>query len=194
MGYMPILRTNFAESPAEQREKEKFLEEIGSSLKFLVIGKPFSRFNQSINGITTMMNAISQIPSLKKPTSLLNPFNRESELDLEDYDLKRSFIDALEHTPDGGFVYEGKRIRGLSTDQLEGKLLKALLEAEDNFLTDQEICKTLSYKTNRDCSFILRNLKNALQKNDLELIIERRKWLKGYVLVDIEAPQKVSQK
>jgi hypothetical protein len=85
--------------------------------------------------------------------------------------------------------HKRKTLRSFSLETQDGKLLKMFLDADGFFLSDEELLKAFKKMIIADISHILRNLKNAFSDNRLEIIIERRKNTKGYVLVDIQEMQ-----
>lgn len=85
--------------------------------------------------------------------------------------------------------YRRKTLKALSLETQHGRLLKMFVDADGNFLSDQELLKTFNKLVIADISHIIRNLKNAFKANSLKVIIERRKNSKGYVLVDIQQLQ-----
>jgi len=127
-----------------------------------------------------------EFPSLYEPMDFVySPVSRRV-IDIEDEDEYTSNTKFLTATPDGGFKYKGKYLKGLSTDSQEGQLLAKFLESEGLFLTGLEP----GFSFYRNFSFVIRDLKNAFRKNGLEAIIERRKKNEGYIFMDIEKLKK----
>ncbi len=87
-------------------------------------------------------------------------------------------------TPDGGFTYNGRLLKGISIDTQIGKLL-ALLTAHPLVLVSYEVIeKEAGSEDPRGAGFIKRNLQKALKENDLKLELETRRN-KGYTFIGV---------
>lgn len=89
---------------------------------------------------------------------------------------------------DGGFKFEGDRLRDISTDQQPGKILKLLNDNLGELVKDEQFFSEVETADGRDNGFVLRNLKKALAKNRLKINVERRRG-KGYILYSVEKIQ-----
>lgn len=84
------------------------------------------------------------------------------------------------------FGYKRRRLRGLTHKSKPGKLFKLLLTQPNNFVPDTLSLKVLKLEDSRDLSFVMRDLKKALNNNGLKLVVERREAPAGYLLNNIQ--------
>lgn len=91
----------------------------------------------------------------------------------------------LEIIENGLFKYKGKLMK-VSTDSNPGKFLKYILENNNHFISD-EYCKfEFNCQTPKDITYIIRDLKKDLSKDNLEIKLRRCRDAKGYALENIE--------
>ncbi len=82
--------------------------------------------------------------------------------------------------------FKGKTLRAFSLETQHGLFLKMLLDAEDHFVSDEILLATFGKDHIHEISHIRRNLRNAFKENHLNIIIDRKKVSKGYLLIDIQ--------
>lgn len=82
-------------------------------------------------------------------------------------------------------MYKRKTLKGISARNVEGRFLIYLLSQPNLFVSDQQIREQFHISNSRSFSWILRNLRNKFKNNGLKLIIERRWYPDGYILIDL---------
>lgn len=114
----------------------------------------------------------------KRLEEFAQPQSDTKELD------KADEIRELTVTSDGGFKYDSRLLKGLSTDTQIGKLLALLIANPLSLVTYETIEIEAGSEDPRGAGFIKRNLQEALKKNNLKLELETRRN-KGYVFIGV---------
>lgn len=86
---------------------------------------------------------------------------------------------------EGRFYWENSLIETITTDSKHGKLLKMLFEADNNYVTDEEIANRLDVSKDRGVGYVRRDMKSALEESGLKADLYREKRT-GYRLLGIK--------
>lgn len=142
-----------------------------------------------------MMNDLgSKVSDLMKNSEFINPpvYYKPLRIVPENPELleKQPLSSNLQRiniyvTEDGSFVFEGKRLKNISTDSIHGKLLKMLIESNDYFVSVNSIVKSLVIEE-PVISTHINTIKKMFRINNLLIDFEKRKDSKGYVLISIK--------
>jgi hypothetical protein len=117
------------------------------------------------------VNSLFPFTPLVQPRKNLVPV-----YDAEIVEYKPEIGFGLKPTIEGRFLYNGHLVGTISTGSKHGKLLKLLLTKESNYITDDEISKTLDVDGYREIGYLRRDLKEKLREAGIviELYRERK--------------------
>lgn len=113
-----------------------------------------------------------------KVTGIVNAKDKAAKSDKRQFSLY--FIEG------NSVKYKRRTLKALSLETQHGELLKLLVDAQGQYVSDEDLLGAFEKTEVREISYILRNLKAAFKNNNLHIIIERREKSKGYVLIDVQ--------
>lgn len=133
---------------------------------------------------TNIFPEISYLPEIIEdidiPTLKPRPVIRQKKKSVEFYTYHESFSIGI--TEEGTFYYKNRLLSHVFTSSKHGKLLKLLLEAESNYLTDTILLKVLCPPDfDKGLGYIRKDLMRYLTKDNLKIDIYRSRK-QGYKL------------